>query len=254
MRIDAETLSVLARHLVRDFVWSVTDDFTRLWNACFARRIMPPLLGNLSEDVHAVIRQSEKRTDISDHLLTLYTEALELKPRVIVELGTRDGESTRVLLKVAERCQGFLVSVDVNDCSRVVSSDRWRFVRSDDVEFGRKWTDWAGANGLPKEIDFLFVDTSHLYHHTYAEIQVWFPHLGPGAKAAFHDTNLSAVFRRWDGSLGPGWNNQRGVIRAIERHLGVSINEHRSFCGVVRDWLIRHDPACAGLTILRRLS
>jgi hypothetical protein len=253
LRAGARALSALPRRLARDFAWTVTDDYARLWNASVARGTTASLSGNLSKDVQAIIRQSERRTDISDHLLTLYAEAFEVKPRVIVELGTREGESTRALLRVAERCLGTLVSVDTNDCSHVVSSDRWRFVISDDIEFGRNWSDWARTSGLPEEIDFLFVDTSHLYDHTLAEIQVWFPHLSSSAKAGFHDTNLSTVFRRRDGSLGPGWNNQRGVIRAIEKHLGVSIDERRAFCGVVRDWLIRHDPACTGLTILRRL-
>lgn len=253
MQAGARALFALPRRLARDFVWTVTDDLTRIWNASVARRTTASLSGNLSEDVQAIIRESERRSDISDHLLTLYAEALEVKPRVIVELGTREGESTRALLRVAEHCLGTLVSVDTSDCSHIVSSDRWRFVRSDDIEFERNWSDWARSRGLPEEIDFLFVDTSHLYDHTRAEIQVWFPHLSSTAKAAFHDTNLNTVFRRRDGSLGPGWNNQRGVIRAIEEYLGVRVDERRAFSGIVRNWLIRHDPACSGLTILRRL-
>jgi cephalosporin hydroxylase len=145
------------------------------------------------------------------------------------------------------------VSVDVDDRSAVVRSDRWLFVRSDDVEFGRDWLDWSRAHALPDRVDFLFIDTSHLYDHTLAEIRMWFPHLAPHAKTVFHDTNLRAFFRRRDGSIGTGWNSQRGVIRAIEEYLGVRIDERRAFCGVVRDWLIRHDPICNGLTTLRRL-
>jgi hypothetical protein len=85
-------------------------------------------------------------------------------------------------------------------------------------------------------------------------MRVWFPYLGPQAKAVFHDTNLSAFFRRRDGSVGISWDNQRGVIRAIEEYLGFRIDERRAFCGVVRGWLIRHDPICNGLTVLRRLA
>jgi cephalosporin hydroxylase len=202
----------------------------------------------------AIIHQSESRTDISDHLLTLYAEAMEVKPKVLVELGTRGGESTRVLVRVAERCAGTLVSVDTDDCSDVVRSDRWVFVRSDDVELGRNWSDWARARGLQGSIDFLFIDTSHLYEHTLEEIRVWFPHLGAQAKAVFHDTNTHTLYHRRDGSVGPGWDARRGVIRAIEEYLGVGIDERRGFAGVVGDWLIRHDPICNGLTVLRWLG
>jgi cephalosporin hydroxylase len=235
-------------------MWTVTDDFSRLWNAFLARGTTLPLSGNLSDDIQVTLRQSQRRTDISDHLLTLYAEAIEVKPKVTVELGTRGGESTRVLLRVAERCSGTLVSVDIEDCSDIVRSDRWIFVRSDDIELGHTWPDWARRRGLPEGIDFLFIDTSHLYAHTRAEIGAWFPWLPVRAKAVFHDTNARAIYRRRDGSRGPGWNNLRGVIRAIEEHLGVSIDERRGFCGVVDGWLIRHDPICNGLTVLRRLE
>jgi hypothetical protein len=231
-----------------------TPPFVKLWNASIVRNTRPSLSGNLTEDIKAIIRQSEKRTAISDHLLTLYAEAIEVKPKVMVELGTEHGDSTRILAKVAEHWSGTLVSVDIEDCSDAVHSDRWLFVRSDDVEFGRYWPDWALAHGLQATIDFLFIDTSHLYDHTGAEMRVWFPYLGPQAKAVFHDTNLSAFFRRRDGSIGIGWDNQRGVIRAIEEYLGVRIDERLAFCGVVRGWLIRHDPICNGLTVLRRLT
>ena len=231
-----------------------TPTLVKLWNAFVARNAELFLSGNLSEDIQAVVRQSEKRTSISDHLLTLYAEATEVKPMVTVELGTGGGDSTLVLLRAAERCSGTLVSVDVDDCSDVVRSDRWVFVRSDDVEFGRNWSNWARTRGLHQMIDLLFIDTSHQYDHTCAEIRAWFPNLGPQAKVIFHDTNLNAFNRYRDGFVSVGWNNQRGVIRAIEDYLGVRIDERKALCAVIGDWLIRHDPICNGLTVLRRLA
>jgi hypothetical protein len=250
----AHALLSLPRTLARDFVWTITDDIAKLWNASLAGKTTPPLSGNLSEEIRVIICQSERRTDISDHLLTLYAEAVEMRPKVIVELGTRGGESTRVLLKAAERCSGTLVSVDIVDCSDTVSSNRWVFVKSDDVEFGQNWPEWSRRHGLPETVNFLFIDTSHQYEHTLKEIGTWFPRLAPHAKAAFHDTNMRTLYRRRDGSIGPGWNNQRGVIRAIESYLGVGIDERQDFCGVIDGWFIKHDPICNGLTILRRLE
>lgn len=222
------------------------------WNALLPPR-SSPVSGRVDPDVRQILEWSKRRTDIADHLLTLYGEAIELKPRVMVELGVRTGESTRVLVAAAERVGATLVSVDIDDCSGVARSPAWRFVRSDDVEFGKRWPSWAESNGLPKLIDFLFIDTSHLYEHTKAEITTWFPYLAPGAKAAFHDTNIKRWYRRRDGSFGRGWDNGRGVIRAIEDYLGAKFDETQPFVVIVNGWLIRHDPICNGLTILRRI-
>jgi hypothetical protein len=74
------------------------------------------------------------------------------------------------------------------------------------------------------------------------------------AKVIFHDTNLNKIGPRSDGCLQLSWDNDRGVIRAIEEYLGITINERRRFIGKVNGWLIRHWPNCNGLTILDRID
>lgn len=223
------------------------------WNATRPQGL-PPLGGNLNEDMRFVINAARERSDISDHLATLYAEAVESSPRLMVELGVGPGRSTQVLIRAAERVGARLVSVDIEDRSSVARSSVWTFVQADDVQLGENWPSWAHKAGISPTIDFLFIDTSHLYEHTLAEIQVWFPHLAPRATVVFHDTNMARWYRRRDGSIGGGWDNARGVIRAIEAHLGVSIDEKQPFTGLVGPWLIRHDPVCNGLTILHRLT
>jgi hypothetical protein len=100
----------------------------------------------------------------------------------------------------------------------------------------------------------LFIDTSHLYEHTRTEIQAWFPHLRDRATVIFHDTNLNRTSRTHNHTiLNIGWDNQRGVIRAIEELLGKKLNENASFAGMVNEWLVRHYPNSFGLTVLKRL-
>jgi cephalosporin hydroxylase len=101
-------------------------------------------------------------------------------------------------------------------------------------------------------IDILFVDTSHLYDHTVAEIRAWFPYLASRCKVFFHDTNMSEVFVRKDGSTGKGWDNQRGVIRAIEEHLDINFNEKMDFALEHRGWFIRHYTICNDFMIMER--
>lgn len=200
---------------------------------------------------------SPEPSDISDHLPTLYYETVAARPRLVVELGTRGGESTRTFLAAATRAGARMLSIDIDPCTVPGLPDearsRWTFLQSDDVAFGRRdFAPWCRANGLAPEIDVLFVDTSHLYAHTVEELRVWMPFLSARGVAIFHDTNLDASSRRYDGSILWGWVNERGVIRAIEDYVGMRLQEKRPFVAEAGGWLIQHVPHCNGLTLIRR--
>lgn len=196
--------------------------------------------------------------DISDHLPALYHETVAARPRLIVELGTRGGESTRTFLAAAVRTGARMLSVDIDPCTVPGLPEEarrlWTFVQSDDIAFGeQRFTGWCRDNGLAPEIDVLFIDTSHLYEHTVAELRVWLPYLAPRGVAIFHDTNLDHVCERYDGAFHVGWNNERGVIRAIEDLVGRPLDERRPFVAEAGGWLIGHTPTCNGLTTMRRV-
>jgi hypothetical protein len=71
----------------------------------------------------------------------------------------------------------------------------------------------------------------------------------------FHDTNMGdGWFRRLDGGVDRGWNNERGVIRAIEEFLGRHYDEHSYFTDVVAGFAVQHAPWSSGFTVLRRLG
>jgi cephalosporin hydroxylase len=199
-------------------------------------------------------RAMVRKTDISDHLPMLFTESLNIESKLIVELGVGDGESTFVLERVANLWGAKLVSVDIDDRAEVSSFKDRIFVQSDDISFAAEFPEWCHRRGFEPVIDILFIDTSHLYDHTVAEISAWFPYLASRCKVFFHDTNMSEVFVRKDGSTGKGWDNQRGVIRAIEEHLDTHFNEKIDFALAHRDWFIRHYTICNGFMILERDS
>ncbi|HLF79391.1 MAG TPA: class I SAM-dependent methyltransferase, partial [Dehalococcoidia bacterium] len=165
-------------------------------------------------ELQEVREHARRRTDISDHLPVMFVEALAAKPKLIVELGVRGGDSTFVFERVARLSGATLVSVDIDDCSRVSTYESWHFVREDDVTFAGRFQAWCRDQGIDPSIDVLFIDTSHLYEHTKREIAAWFPFLSDTARVFLHDTNLKLVLRRGDGTLTLGWDNQRGVIRA----------------------------------------
>lgn len=198
--------------------------------------------GKLPTQVIKIMQQASIPTDIAEHLLTIYSETVECHPKLIVELGVRGGESTKALLLAAEQHGAHVISVDIADCSKAAASDCWTFIQSDDIAFGNNFAEWVQAKGLSSGIDVLFIDTSHAYEHTLAEIHTWFPHLASGAKVLFHDTGNSALY---------GF----GVTRAIEEYLQIQFDEHKYLPALhIEGWLLRHNPACNGLTVLRKLD
>ena len=198
----------------------------------------------------------KRRSDISDHLGILFFTAVNSNSKLMVELGTRGGESTRALLAAASLTDSVLLSIDIEDCSqiKVPFSDRWHFLMADDIKFGKTgFREWCIEHSLPPVIDLLFIDTSHEYTHTKNEIELWAGYLSDRGILIFHDTNMGeGVFRRFDGSLGFGWNNQRGVIRAVEEFLNRKYDENAFFCDVTDKFNLIHFPNSSGFTILQR--
>jgi cephalosporin hydroxylase len=169
-----------------------------------------------------------------------------------VELGVRGGESTFVFERVARLCGSIMVSVDIEDCSDICRYPDWTFIQKDDIEFAAEFEAWCRQNKIKPEIDVLFVDTSHLFEHTQQEINGYFPYLSDRAKVFFHDTNLTKIYYRKDGSVSVGWDNERGVIKALEAYFNKEFNEDEPFVDFVSPFLINHNPYCCGLTILKK--
>jgi cephalosporin hydroxylase len=194
------------------------------------------------------------QSDIDEHLELMFAETLLLRPNLIVELGVREGASTFVFERAAARCSATLVSVDLDDCSVVSQYPKWHFFRGDDVDLAAHFHELCRVRNIAASVDLLFIDTSHYYDHTVREIQAWFPLLSPRAKVMFHDTNMRLAGRRKDGCFQLSWNNQRGVIRAIEEQLTTKIDETKEGVEYTNGWLVRHIPSCNGLTILDRVD
>lgn len=219
----------------------------------------PPKFGrSYGAEFVRVLGGTPPESDIVDHLPTLYMAVQTVNAKLVVELGTRGGESTRSLLAGIEETGGRMLSVDIDDCETRVrlggQAKNWVFHQGDDVAFGRElFEPWCRTNDLSPEIDLLFIDTSHHYDHTKQEIDTWSKFVRRGGLMVFHDTNMErGVYRRQDNSYGLGWDNQRGVILAVQEFVGVSWDEHDWFADRTSDWIIQHFPNCSGLTILLR--
>lgn len=105
----------------------------------------------------------ERWRDMQPHVETL--TALAAEATTLVELGVRGAVSTWALLNGLP-ANGTMVSVDIDGTvvdtlpERVRNDPRWRIVIGDDLDAD-----------LPPA-DLVFIDTSHEYHHTIAELDL----------------------------------------------------------------------------------
>jgi len=143
----------------------------------------------------AYLDRLSKPSDIQEYLPFFYETARSYPGVRVLELGARTGNSTLAFLAGAQEAQGSVVSVDIDDVPRAVNGMApwrkipwWAFIRGDDM-------DPAVQAQLPGEVDVLFLDTSHEYEHTLAELHAYMPRVAPGGVALFHDTRL----RGWPG-------------------------------------------------------
>lgn len=127
--------------------------------------------------------QMVQPTDIHEHLQTLYLLNIEFNLKNILELGTRTGESTITLLLATKELGGTMTSVDIDPCLEAKDKIKkmnlekyWNFIQTDDLSLT-----WE------KEIDHLFIDTSHTYDQTLAELRKFEPFVKKGGLISLHD-------------------------------------------------------------------
>jgi len=220
----------------------------------FIKRKKKNFLKSGLQELNEIKKRSARRTEMCDHLITLFNETLQKNPKLIVELGVNTGESTFVFRKIAELTSAKLISVDIKDFSKKIDWGDSIFVQKDDIIFAKEFKDFCKKKDISSKIDILFIDTSHRYKHTVQEVESWFPLLSDNAKVFLHDTNLHRIFFRRDGSIGLGIRNmKRDVIRAIEKYFKKKFNEYSNFTDFVDGWLIKHYTHCNGFMILEKI-
>lgn len=79
---------------------------------------------------------------------------------------------------------GHLWSVDLDPQPALDVDAGWTFIQGDDL-------DPAVLRQLPPAADIVFIDTSHRYDQTLAELNVYYPRVRAGGKIVLHDTELA---------------------------------------------------------------
>ena len=79
-------------------------------------------------------------------------------PRIL-ELGVQKGNSTKMFLELCDKNDGYLMSVDIDDCSYVANNKRWEFIHSSDDNFN------LINNKIKEKLDLIFIDSYHEPNH-----------------------------------------------------------------------------------------
>lgn len=119
-------------------------------------------------------------SDIYQHLPRLHDEAAK-GDITVIELGVRSGNSTAAFLCAVEEHGGHVWSVDTDPTYVFADHPQWTFIQGDDLDV---------AVYLPDGVDLVFIDTTHYYQQTWAELETYVPKVRPGGVVALHDTEL----------------------------------------------------------------
>jgi predicted O-methyltransferase YrrM len=93
----------------------------------------------------------------------------------ILELGVQRGLSTKKFLEICDTNNGYLTSIDINDCSSVSKNKRWKFIHSSDDDF-----EYIKKEIENKNFDILFIDSLHEPSHIKKVFYFYFNYLKKG--------------------------------------------------------------------------
>lgn len=130
-------------------------------------------------------RLCETESDIFVHLPRFVELVVERGAKHVIELGTRTGVSTIAWLYGLEKTGGRLTSIDIDPAPDIGQWPHWTFIQGNDTD--------PEVCRQVGDADIVFIDTSHEYWHTLAELNVW-QDWCRGGVIVCHDTELMHPF------------------------------------------------------------
>jgi len=176
--------------------------------------------------------------DSDKHLLTLYSIALSINAKNILELGVRHGSTTLPLLMACDITNGKLESIDLEETTFKCPKEfekYWTFKKANALEILQE-----KANQKEK-YDLIYVDDWHSYEHVKQELEYIDQLVRPGSVVLLHDLmygNTCPYYHVDLTTCSPQWANG-GPYRAV-----AELNPNF--------WEFSTIPSNNGLTILRK--
>ena len=186
--------------------------------------------------------------DIDEHLMTLFSLVLSLKPKRIVELGVRTARSTLAFLIASQYTNSSLTSVDIDDMKPdFIFPDEvkgnWQFIKKDALQFLERDFQILMADRKPEEPLIVYIDDWHDGIHVQKEIELVKDYVLPGDLIILHDLmygNSQPHYKSEQDPTDKQWGNG-GPYEPISK-LDLNVWEYVTI------------PRCNGLTILRKKS
>jgi cephalosporin hydroxylase len=167
--------------------------------------------------------------DTAAFAMFLYEMVVELKPRLIFEIGVnRRGISTRAFLDAINTLSindpayhGQLQSLDILDFNETISKENpayshWKFVQADSYEYWKRFKE---------PIDILLIDGDHSYSSVKNDYDHYEPLVVDGGYILLHDTcDSKGVIKFWNSDyikyprIELRWQYGLGVIHKVKNY------------------------------------
>ena len=123
--------------------------------------------------------------DIYDKNLIIKDSLKQIENPVILEFGVNRGRSSQRFLDHILNFGGNIFSIDIKDCSHVISSEKWNFFQCDDLDVEKILNRFPKLN---EGIDLLFIDSYHDPSHVQKLLEKWFIYIKKNGCIYFDDT------------------------------------------------------------------
>jgi len=147
------------------------------------------LNNSILDELSCFVSKEGVIADTADCVHILYDVAVKMRAQRMLELGVREGVSTRALLLAARKNGGLLWSADIDPCLEAQKAIKdlglnifWSFHQIDDIKL------LTQVQFHRIEMDLIFVDTNHEYQHTLDELILCDQILRKGGVIIIHDT------------------------------------------------------------------
>lgn len=191
---------------------------------------------NLLQECLSLSLLKGENIDSSAHIMTIFSIALQIKAKRILELGVREGYTSSPLLLAASLCDGKLTSVDIEKTRWTPPNDlgtHYEFVLSDSIRFLEK---------QEGKYDLILIDDWHTYKHVSKELELCEGLVDENSIILLHDL-MAHTFPKYFLPETPNYDGTEweggGPYRAVKE-----LDADK--------WEWATIPVCHGLTILRK--